>query len=103
MECFSKQSKVEKTFIVACPRQNFEKAFNVYYGLLNDESVFSRRKTSMASMQEVLKKLKAKAKPDQLEGMARFGMAVEKRLGVAVPEMRKIAKETGKDHHLALE
>jgi 3-methyladenine DNA glycosylase AlkD len=35
--------------------------------------------------------------------MARFGMAVEKRLGVAVPDMRKIAKETGKDHQLALE
>lgn len=31
------------------------------------------------------------------------GLAVEKRLGVAVPDMRKIAKETGKDHHLALE
>ncbi|MDZ7313116.1 MAG: DNA alkylation repair protein [candidate division KSB1 bacterium] len=57
----------------------------------------------MASVQEVLKKLKAKAKPDHLEGMARYGMAVEKRLGVAVPEMRKIAKETGKDHRLALE
>jgi 3-methyladenine DNA glycosylase AlkD len=59
--------------------------------------------TNAKTVQEVLKKLKAKARPDQLEGMARYGMAVEKRLGVAVPEMRKIAKETGKDHHLALE
>jgi 3-methyladenine DNA glycosylase AlkD len=58
--------------------------------------------TSMASVQQVLKKLKAKAKPDQLEGMARYGMAVKKRLGVSVPEMRRLAKETGKDHHLAL-
>ncbi len=57
----------------------------------------------MASVQEVLKKLKAKAKPEQLEGMARYGIAVEKRLGVAVPDMRNIAKETGKDHQLALE
>jgi 3-methyladenine DNA glycosylase AlkD len=57
----------------------------------------------MAAVKEILKKLKAKAKPGQLEGMARYGMAVEKRLGVAVPDMRKIANEIGKDHHLALE
>lgn len=56
----------------------------------------------MASVEDVLKKLKAKARPANLEGMARYGMAVEKRLGVAVPEMRKIAKEVGKDHKLAL-
>ena len=54
-------------------------------------------------MEDVLKKLKAKARPDQLEGMARFGMTIEKRLGVSVAEMRKIAKELGKDHSLALE
>jgi len=57
----------------------------------------------MATVNEVLDKLKAKARPDQLDGMARFGMTVEKRLGVTVPEMRQIAKEMGKDHQLALE
>ena len=57
----------------------------------------------MASVEKVLKKLQAKARPDQLEGMARYGMAAERRLGVSVPEMRKIAKEYGKDHKLALE
>jgi 3-methyladenine DNA glycosylase AlkD len=56
----------------------------------------------MASVEEVLKKLKAKSKPDQLEGMARYGMTVENRLGVSVPDMRKIAKEAGRDHQLAL-
>lgn len=56
----------------------------------------------MASVEEVLEKLKARARSDQLEGMARYGMAVDRRLGVAVPDMRKIAKETGKDHRLAL-
>lgn len=55
----------------------------------------------MATLEEVLEKLKAKARPEQLEGMARYGMSVEKRLGVAVPEMRKIAKDAGKDHALA--
>ena len=57
----------------------------------------------MASVEEVLKKLKATAMPDQLEGMARYGMAAERRLGVSVPDMRKIAKELGRDHKLALE
>jgi len=57
----------------------------------------------MASVEEVLKKLKAKARPDQLEGMARYGMVAERRLGVSVPDMRKIAKELGRDHKLTLE
>ena len=54
-------------------------------------------------MEEVLTKLKAKARPDRLEGMARFGIAIERRLGVSVPDLRKIAKESGKTHKLALE
>jgi hypothetical protein len=56
-----------------------------------------KEKVSMASVEEILDKLKEKAKPDQLEGMTRYGMSVEKRLGVAVPEMRKIAKAVGWD------
>jgi len=57
----------------------------------------------MASAEDILKKLKAKARPDQLEGMARFGISSDRRLGVNVPDMRKIAKDAGKDHALALE
>ena len=57
----------------------------------------------MATVKEILDLLNSKAKPDQLEGMAKYGMAVEQRLGVSVPDMRKIAKELGKDHQLALE
>ena len=57
----------------------------------------------MASTADILDQLKAKAHPDNLEGMAKFGMAVENRLGVSVPEMRRIAKETGKDHKLAIQ
>ncbi len=57
----------------------------------------------MASVAEVLEKLKPVARPDQVAGMARYGMTAERRLGVAVPDMRKIAKESGKDHQLALE
>ena len=57
----------------------------------------------MPSAEEILQKLKAKARPDQLEGMARYAIVGEGRLGVSVPEMRKIAKDSGKNHELALE
>jgi len=56
----------------------------------------------MTSVADMLDRLNARADPGNLEGMGRFGMAVEKRLGVAVPDMRRIAKETGKDHKLAM-
>jgi hypothetical protein len=46
------------------------------------------------SLDEVLAKLKALAKPDQLEGMARYEMAIERRLGVSIPDLRKLAKTT---------
>lgn len=57
----------------------------------------------MATLRQALKLIRAKAKPDQLEGMARFGIVGEGRLGLSVPDMRQIAKELGKDHALALE
>ncbi|MFC1934406.1 DNA alkylation repair protein [Chloroflexota bacterium] len=57
----------------------------------------------MSSLEDILVKLKKKAKPDQLEGMARYGMAVERRLGASIPELRLLAKETGRNHELALE
>ena len=57
----------------------------------------------MASVKDVLDKLQSKAHPEQLKGMAKYGMVVEKRLGVSVPDMRKLAKELGRDHRLALD
>jgi 3-methyladenine DNA glycosylase AlkD len=57
----------------------------------------------MASVKDVMAKLRSKARPDQLAGMSKYGMAVERRLGVSVPDMRKLAKEIGKNHELALE
>ena len=56
----------------------------------------------MATSSEILDRLKAKASLANVKGMARFGIAVEKRLGVSVPEMRRLAKVTGRDHGLAL-
>lgn len=51
---------------------------------------------------QALKKLKSKARPSELAGMTRFGIVGEGRLGVSVPELRKLAKEIGRDHELAL-
>ena len=56
----------------------------------------------MLSFDEVLKLLKSKARPDQLDGMARYGIVGEKRLGVSIPDLRKLAKKIGKDHNLAI-
>lgn len=41
------------------------------------------------------------ARPDQLAGMARFGIVGEGRLGLSVPAMRGIARTLGRDHALA--
>jgi len=57
----------------------------------------------MASVKDVLDRLKSNAKPEQLAGMAKYGITVERRLGVSVPDMRKLAKELGRDHRLALD
>ena len=56
----------------------------------------------MATPDEVMEHLRAVARPDQLAGMARYGMNTTNRLGVTVAELRRIAKMTGKDHELAL-
>ena len=57
----------------------------------------------VTSVVEVLARLDEKANPANLDGMARYGMTVDRRLGVAVPEMRRLAKEIGPDHALALD
>jgi 3-methyladenine DNA glycosylase AlkD len=56
----------------------------------------------MVSATAILKQLKAQASPANLDGMARFGMAIDKRLGISVPVMRQIARQAGKNHQLAL-
>jgi len=57
----------------------------------------------MASVNDVLDRLHSKARPEQLQGMAKYGMTVQRRLGVSVPDMRELAKEIGSDHRLALD
>ena len=56
----------------------------------------------MMTVTETMKRLKDKARPEQLQGMAQFGISTKKRLGVSIPDLRAFAKEIGKDHDLAL-
>ncbi|MBI5325890.1 MAG: DNA alkylation repair protein [Ignavibacteriae bacterium] len=53
--------------------------------------------------QEIIKKLKLLRNPKNIEGMARFGINSNGTLGISVTTLRKIAKEIGKNHELALE
>lgn len=55
------------------------------------------------SVNDIIKELKSKANPDNLEGMARFGINTTNRLGNSIPLLRKLAKEIGKNHELSLE
>jgi 3-methyladenine DNA glycosylase AlkD len=50
---------------------------------------------------EVIKKLKALSNPEAVAGMARFGVNPENALGISIPDLRRMAKEIGKDHLLA--
>lgn len=51
----------------------------------------------------ILKKLKSLSNPEAVKGMAMFGINPNKTYGVSIPNLRKIAKETGKNHKIAQE
>ncbi|CAG1018241.1 hypothetical protein BURC_02992 [Burkholderiaceae bacterium] len=58
---------------------------------------------AMPTLDDALRLLKEQSRPAELDGMARFGMAVDRRLGVSVPALRRIGKQLGRDHALAME
>ena len=51
--------------------------------------------------EDILRKLRALSNPKAVEGMARFGINPEKTFGVSIPNLRRMAKEIGKNHFLA--
>ena len=53
-------------------------------------------------LSEILEKLEALFNPTAIEDMAKFGITPKKTYGVSIPVLRKMAKEIGKDHKLAL-
>jgi len=53
--------------------------------------------------EDILRKLESLANPENVAGMARFGINPKNTLGISVPTLRKMAKGIGKDHVLAQE
>lgn len=53
--------------------------------------------------QAILEGLQALSNPDNIAGMARFGINPQNTLGISIPTLRQIAKETGRDQPLAME
>lgn len=51
---------------------------------------------------ELIERLKLMENPANVAGMARFGINPKSTLGISVVTLRKIAREAGKDHALAL-
>ena len=55
------------------------------------------------TVEQVIALLQQHANPQAVQGMARFGISSTQTLGVSTPTMRRIAKDIGMDHPLALE
>ena len=51
----------------------------------------------------IISQFKSLGNPSAAEGMAKFGITAQKIYGVKIPDLRKLAKEIGKNHELALE
>ena len=58
--------------------------------------------TPQTRLDHALAMLRSRARPAQLEAMARFGLVGEARLGLSVPTLRALGKQLGSDHELAL-
>ena len=59
------------------------------------------KKENAEKLKIILNKLKLLANPENAKGMARFGIKPKNAYGISIPNLRKIAKETGKNHELA--
>lgn len=55
----------------------------------------------MALYEKIMRNLKTLSDPKAVEGMARFGINPTNTYGVSIPNLRKIAKEAGRNHILA--
>ena len=56
----------------------------------------------MMTTAEIIRNLKARGSRKNVKGMERFGIAGAGRLGVSMPDIRRIAKEAGRNHDTAL-
>ncbi len=59
---------------------------------------------SHPKLDDILENLHRFESPDNIAGMARFGIVSDKKIiGISAPELKRIAKEIGRDHTLAKE
>lgn len=56
----------------------------------------------MTDCTEIVRKLKSLSMPENLAGMARFGLNIDNAFGISMPLLRVMAKEHRKEHGLAL-
>ncbi len=54
------------------------------------------------TVEEILIRLQQLGSPENIAGMERFAIRTQKAYGVSAPEVKKLAREVGKDHQLAL-
>jgi 3-methyladenine DNA glycosylase AlkD len=57
----------------------------------------------LQTSQEIIAYLHTLANPENVAGMAKFGINPQGTLGISIPVLRDTAKKVGKDHALALE
>ena len=55
----------------------------------------------MISAEEILRQLQSLANPANVAGMSRFGIRPKKVYGIAMPDLKRMARQIGKDHGLA--
>lgn len=55
------------------------------------------------NVKEILKKLEKLGSEKNRKGMQKFGINIENAFGISVTNLRKLAKEIGKNHQLAIE
>lgn len=51
--------------------------------------------------EQIIRELESLSSPEDVKGMARFGINPKKVYGIRIPELRRIAKKAGKNHELA--
>ncbi len=68
-----------------------------HHSLTGDETL------GLHSSEEIIAYLKTLSNPENVAGMAKFGINPDNTLGISIPALRETAKRVGKDHDLALE
>jgi 3-methyladenine DNA glycosylase AlkD len=70
--------------------------------LKNGRAEWSKQEEQNMQYKEIIEKLKTLSKPENVEGMARYGINPKNNLGVSIYQLRPLAKEIGTNHGLAL-